>query len=613
MRRPNPSPDCYYAAMTQSGPEHKQVLPNHRGAPAIQCTAYVSVGAAAALGLAAAALAVVAAYVSSGVPTSWHLVGDAAGYMKWAEKIAAGEWVGREGFYQAPLYPYLLAIVMKLIGATPWHLIVVQSLMHGGAVGLLSFATGRMFGRTNGLIAGIMLAIYPPAVFAAIIIQKSALDLLLTSLLVALLAGSSRAGRAISARRAVAMGIVCALLSLTRENALLWVPLCGTYIWWVQSSCRNKEATEIEEPVGAAKYVGAFIMGCALVLGPVAARNGLVSGEWSLTTFQSGPNFYIGNSAGADGRYRPLVRGHETPQFERHDAQELAEDAVGRKLSAREVSRYWWSRSWTDIVESPARWMKLLGYKLLLTINHYEIADAESLYVYAAYGYPSGVLTRIWHFGALGPLAVMGVMATWSRRPELWIYYLLIASMAGSVALFFVLARYRLPMVPLMIPFAAAGVVACMTAQRLRNSRQLILLLAPALVAAVVMNAPVQDETRLDALAWMNAGVAAAEGGDILVASSCFEHAVAEHPESPEANVNLALALAMQGRFAEAIQHYEVAVRSGIDLPGLDYNYAVALENAGRHEDALRHFQRAMQRDPNDVEARRAVERLQSN
>lgn len=599
--------------MVWSSSESSQLPPDTQLPATTLSTAYVSIGAAAALGLLAAALAVVAAHLSRSVPTAWHLVGDAAGYMKWAENIAAGDWVGREGFYQAPLYPYLLAIVMKLGGATMWHFIVVQALMGGAAVGLLSFATGRMFGRTAGLIAGIMLATYPPALFATIIIQKSALDLLLTSMLVALLGISLPTRRAISARRALALGFVCALLCLTRENALLWVPLCGIYVWWVHFSCRKSETPEIEKPVGAERPVCAFIIGCVLVLGPVAARNGLVSGEWSLTTFQSGPNFYIGNSADADGRYRPLVRGHETPQFERGDAQKLAEEAVGRKLSAREVSRYWWSQAGEDITESPARWMKLVGYKLLLTMNRYEIADAESLYVFSAYAYPWGLLPNIWHFGVVVPLAAMGVLVTWPRRRELWIHYLLIASMTGSVALFFVLARYRLPLVPLLIPFAAAGLVALATALRQRNWRRLTLLLVPALVVGVVTNVSIQDERRLDALAWMNAGVAAAEGGDMVVASNCFEHAVAGYPESPEANVNLALALAMRGRFAEAIPRYEIAARSGIELPGLDYNYAVALESAGRREDALRHFQRAVERDPNDAEARAAVERLRSD
>src|SRR5262245_31399286 len=36
------------------------------------------------------------------------LLGDARGYDAWAQQIAAGDWIGRDVFYQAPLYPYFL-------------------------------------------------------------------------------------------------------------------------------------------------------------------------------------------------------------------------------------------------------------------------------------------------------------------------------------------------------------------------------------------------------------------------------------------------------------------------------------------------------------------------
>jgi len=38
-------------------------------------------------------------------------LGDGEAYHQWAQRIAAGDWLGRGVFYQAPLYPYLLAIV----------------------------------------------------------------------------------------------------------------------------------------------------------------------------------------------------------------------------------------------------------------------------------------------------------------------------------------------------------------------------------------------------------------------------------------------------------------------------------------------------------------------
>ncbi|MGC4083969.1 MAG: hypothetical protein QM736_18135 [Vicinamibacterales bacterium] len=36
------------------------------------------------------------------------LMGDARGYDEWALRLANGDWIGTDVFYQAPLYPYLL-------------------------------------------------------------------------------------------------------------------------------------------------------------------------------------------------------------------------------------------------------------------------------------------------------------------------------------------------------------------------------------------------------------------------------------------------------------------------------------------------------------------------
>jgi hypothetical protein len=50
-----------------------------------------------------------------------------------------------------------------------------------------------------------------------------------------------------------------------------------------------------------------FAAGCSLVLLPVGLRNLAVGREFHLTTSQFGPNFYIGNHAGARGTYESLV------------------------------------------------------------------------------------------------------------------------------------------------------------------------------------------------------------------------------------------------------------------------------------------------------------------
>ncbi|HMO26337.1 MAG TPA: DUF2339 domain-containing protein, partial [Tepidisphaeraceae bacterium] len=85
----------------------------------------------------------------------------------------------------------------------------------------------------------------------------------------------------------------------------------------------------------------ALLLGLALTLVPVAARNYAVTGGFYLTTSQFGPNFYIGNNPAADGTYMALRPGRGAPEFERQDATELAERALGRALTPGEVSTYW--------------------------------------------------------------------------------------------------------------------------------------------------------------------------------------------------------------------------------------------------------------------------------
>ena len=49
------------------------------------------------------------------------LMGDARGYDAWARRLAAGDWIGRDVFYQAPLYPYFLGVVYSIAGR---HLLI---------------------------------------------------------------------------------------------------------------------------------------------------------------------------------------------------------------------------------------------------------------------------------------------------------------------------------------------------------------------------------------------------------------------------------------------------------------------------------------------------------
>lgn len=535
---------------------------------------------------------------TASIPFLHNLVGDAAGYWEWGVRIAAGDRVGKESFYQAPLYPYFLGVIFQLLGESILVVRVIQALIGSAAVAALAWGTSRLFGRATGLIAAAMFALYTPSIYFDGIVQKESVAASLVCMLFAAMIWHSNSSRGFTC---LVIGVLLGLLALIRENTQLWIPIILVWLWKMNRGSGRWWAKCLT-----------CLLGCALVLGPVAIRNKVVGGEWSISTFQAGPNFYIGNSAEADGRYRPLVRGHETPAFERRDATALAEAAVGRSLSPREVSRYWFRRGLSDIANDPLRWSKLLVIKLVMVFNDYEVTDGESQYVYADYSPVFRTLQSFSRFGVLFPLAMMGVWMTRSRWRELWIYHALLLSFAFSVAVFYVLARYRFPMVPLLIPFAAVGVSRLVQIVRTGSWREIGAIFGTGVLAAGVAFVPVHDRGRLDALARMNLGVALAQSGDVPSAIMQFAKAVEGHPTSAEANMNLAQALAVSGRFADAIPYYQRAMNADPGLMGVEYNLAVALEQVGRTEDALAMYRRAVTKDANDIDAQAAVKRLET-
>ena len=310
-------------------------------------------------------------------------MGDAVSYDAWAQGIAAGNWLGNDVFYQAPLYPYFLGALFFVVGHNLIAVRVVQALLGALSCGLLSLAATRLFGTRAGLTAGLLLAIYAPAVYFDALIQKTTLDSVLLCGLLAVLASSQR----VTTIRSLGLGILLGALALTRENTLLFVPLVGAWLWW-----RTDRGF---------RPLAALAGGIALLLVPVALRNFSIDGNIHVTTSQFGTNLFIGNSATANGGYVPLRNDHGTPEFERADAVELAQSAVGRQLSSSEVSAYWRNRAVAWAVENPGAWLRLMGKKLLLTWNVVEIADTEDIYSAADYSWPlkSSLLPSFWHPG----------------------------------------------------------------------------------------------------------------------------------------------------------------------------------------------------------------------
>ena len=436
-----------------------------------------------------------------------------------------------------------------------------------------------------------MLALYAPAIFFDGLLQKSVLDVFFSCLALWILSGLvTKPGN----RAWIWLGLAMGGLALTRENALV---LVGVVFLWAVLRRRSSPNERVSAGLGLA-------LGLSIVLLPVALRNYSVGGGLYLTTSQFGPNFYIGNNPRADGTYMSLRFGRGAPEFERQDATELAQRAMGRTLTPGEVSTYWADRALDFITSQPAQWLTLLGRKFVLLWNRAEMLDTESQETYAEWSAPIRFGAWIGNFGILVPLAVFGVWTTWPQRRQLFVFYLMAIAYAASVLMFYVFARYRFPLVPGLVLFAAAGLIAGRRFLAASSTAAKCAVSLAVGAVALLTNWPTLSATRMQAVTETNLAAALHEQGRLDDAVDHYRRAIALQSDYPPAFTNLGVTLVAKGLLEEGVDAYERAIALRPDYPEAHYNLADALLKQNRPAEATNHLKVALQSMPESVEVR---------
>ncbi|MEZ4654797.1 MAG: glycosyltransferase family 39 protein [Candidatus Eisenbacteria bacterium] len=270
--------------------------------------------------LAVAALALVLRLVhfaeTQASPFANVLVGDGRQYDLLAQQIAGGSWLGTGVFYQAPLYPYFLAVLYKVCGHAIPTVQVVQAVIGTAACVCVWDAGRKFFDARTGLVAAILLALYPPAIHFDLLVQKTVLDVSLLALLLPVLARFLDEPRD---RWAVVAGVVLGLLSLSRENALVLAPVI---VLWIAIQFRAPSHRRW-------RWVLLFLVGSACA----GAGGGSKQSHWgeSWLTTSVGSNFYLKQPARTAGTSRSSR--DQDARYEREDATDIAEQESGRSLT----------------------------------------------------------------------------------------------------------------------------------------------------------------------------------------------------------------------------------------------------------------------------------------
>ena len=566
-----------------------------------------AVQAAAVFIIALTVRAIYLTQISSG-PLFDEPVGDTGIYLLAAHRIL------EEGFFFADIfstsavaYIIFLAAIISIFGSVTGKFFLAASIVQilvGSANCVLVYLLGRrLFDSTTGFIAGMMAALYGVLIFfdgelvaATFVFFFFNLSLLLT------LRFESTNSRATSAASGPCLGIA-ALCAPNVALVFIAVP-----IWMLVRDGGPKEFLSRlfkgragGEILRAALFSAAFLA----VVSPATVKNYAASGEFILISGNGGVNFFIGNNKDASGAFslpagKELVNG---PGFYRSTFV-YPERELGKELTAGEVDSYWFGEGWRAVTGSPSMALRLITKKTLLFLNSYEIPNHNNYYFFKRYG----PLLELPLFGlvVVGPFFLLGALQLgrrWREYVPLLIYLIVYAA---SVIPFFITARYRLPVLAVVIVLAAYGVRYVYGLVKEKALGELSLALATLAAAYVLINIPFAafHEEATFAREHLKAGNAHFRKGEVAKAEAEFLEAITLDPNFIKARANLGVVYAKGKRYDEAMGQFGAVLSMDPTNVEALTNTANVLLATGRVGDAINIYKKTLSLYPTDAETR---------
>jgi 4-amino-4-deoxy-L-arabinose transferase-like glycosyltransferase len=388
------------------------------------------------------------------------LLWDERIYHNWAKAIAEGTFQSKSVYEFAPLPAYIMAAVYRIFSPDIFY-IRILNIICGTLTCFVVYLIGKeLISRRVAILACIIACIYKPFIFYSIVPLKESLALLLFALmcylLIKVISQDNSAQKDTNTKetgnivRMGFLGLIAGMLLNVRPNAVVLVPVIILLVLWY--GFRDKLSWK-----DISIFAAAYVVGISVAVSPFVIRNYAVAGKFSLTTTQSGFNLFLGNNINnPDPYYRPASFATSSPFEQGIQFTIEASKRVGKKLTSQEASDYWTAETIKQAVSNPAVFAGKVGQKILVLVNsfeacdHYDIEFVSNFAKFFKIPFPG--------FWIIFPLSMLGMLTGWrNRKTKALITVLLFYS--ATLVIFFTNGRYRLPMLAVMIPFAASGLV----------------------------------------------------------------------------------------------------------------------------------------------------------
>jgi len=448
-------------------------------------------------------------------------------------EIAAGDWLGSPSWliYTTPLYPYFLGLIYRIFGYAIGAAHFIQTLL-GALTPLLVYGLAKesFDSRRAPVLAGIISAVYIPFIFYENMLLGESLAIFLVLCGLYLLARAMK--RAAGALTPVfPAGFLLGLAALLRPNITVPVSFCALYLGLFLAFKRDRKF------LGAAAAI-LLMAGLAAGISPMALKNYRLYGDFVPISAHGGVNLYMATNPEKGGGFRPSA-GLGTGMKEIIDNSILiAEKAKGRTLKPSEVSAYWTAMSFENVRSSPLGFLTLLSRRAAYFLNRYEYPDTINM-LFVAEFIPF-LKPCAFAYGAVAVLAICGIvfcLRAWSAAA--WLLAIFAFGYSFSVCVFGVVSRYRVPVVPIFIIFAAGGLAFVWDSWINKYYSRLFKFAGLAALATMFVFFPIR-QLRF-AVPYNTLGVYFAQKGNWPQAELCYRKALKISPNFPDPYRNLAV------------------------------------------------------------------------
>lgn len=375
-------------------------------------------------------------------------------YHEWTARVAPKaqwlKWYGNAAIYhQAPLYPYIVGMIYALAGQNPDYVRIFQCLTSALSV-LLVFLTARhYFGRTTGLAASLLLAFSGFHFYYDAFILREGLIAFLTILFIFLsvLAFSRKSWLLF-----FAAGLTLGLGVAAKPNAMLLIPvyLAALFLCFKQESLFRRMVRIVF-----------FMMAIPIPLLPLFVRNAKLGCPVTKISTRGPTAFINGNLRGQTGA-------EWAPPDVKTRAILMESDYQLSGVISETLKSY---------ADNPLAYVQLLWDKTKALFNSYEIPNNTNYYLIQSVSPPLNIAFVSYWF--VSSAALLGILLLLPSFQRIWQLYWCLIVLALSFVAFFIVARFRQPIVPILAIFAGYAVVWIL--KKLKTRR------IPALIAAIAV------------------------------------------------------------------------------------------------------------------------------